>query len=193
MFKYMSLHPPFHRTTTETNGNDMYCNIYIYIYIHMCYNHHGINKKLISETTPASEWKLSQSVVSSSDVLGSGEWKICWWVSFRSWVTFDSTHVFSWRSLTWDCNEDEPEESLQVWRPSSHVWATFAFSALPQFLYHAPPGAQQLRLPDFLMVPHLEHARLTVVVEPTSGNRWGWVWRRVWKWGRGLGWFGVTV
>ena len=28
----------------------------------------------------------------------------------------------------------------------------------PQFLYQAPPGAQQLTRPDFLNVPHFVHA-----------------------------------
>ena len=30
----------------------------------------------------------------------------------------------------------------------------------PQFSYQAPPGAQQLSLPDFLKVPHLRHTGL---------------------------------
>ena len=37
--------------------------------------------------------------------------------------------------------------------------------ALPQFLYQAPPGAQQLRLPDFLTTPHLGHALLLTTTE----------------------------
>ena len=37
--------------------------------------------------------------------------------------------------------------------------SAFALPALPpQFLYQAPPGAQQLALPDFLNVPHFGQA-----------------------------------
>ena len=48
--------------------------------------------------------------------------------------------------------------------PSNHVYSPFAFPALPHFLYQAPPGAQQLRLPDFLLVPHFGHAELGLLV-----------------------------
>ena len=35
----------------------------------------------------------------------------------------------------------------------------------PQFLNQAPPGAQQLTLPDFLNVPHLGHIIALAIVE----------------------------
>ena len=47
---------------------------------------------------------------------------------------------------------------LQVSTPSNHLWSAFLLPAPPQFLYQAPPGAQQLTLPDFSNVPHLRHA-----------------------------------
>ena len=58
---------------------------------------------------------------------------------------------------------------LQACKPSNHVCSTSP--PLPQCLNQAPPGAQQLSLPDFLMVLHLEHMEpiaatvVTVVAE----------------------------
>jgi len=53
---------------------------------------------------------------------------------------------------------------LQIWTPCVHVWPKFETPAFPHLLNHAPPGAQQLRLPDFFRVPHLVHMGLTVAV-----------------------------
>ena len=44
---------------------------------------------------------------------------------------------------------------LQESTSSNQLWATFLLPASPQFLYQAPPGAQQLTRPDFLNAPHL--------------------------------------
>jgi len=49
-----------------------------------------------------------------------------------------------------------------AWMPSSHVCSKF--SAFPHFLNQEPPEAQQLGLPDFVLVPHLEHTRPIAVV-----------------------------
>ena len=46
--------------------------------------------------------------------------------------------------------------------PSVHVWSNFGSPASPQFMNQAPPRAQQLRLPDFLVIPHLRHTVLTI-------------------------------
>ena len=46
---------------------------------------------------------------------------------------------------------------LQALVPSIQLWSTFLLPAPPQFLYQAPPGAQQLTLPDFPNVPHFTH------------------------------------
>ena len=47
-------------------------------------------------------------------------------------------------------------------KPSNHVCSTPPL--LPQRLCQAPPGAQQLRLPDFLLIiPHFKHVRPIVV------------------------------
>ena len=41
----------------------------------------------------------------------------------------------------------------------------FLFAAPPQFLYQAPPGAQQLTRPDFANVPHFGHIVLLGIVD----------------------------
>ena len=46
---------------------------------------------------------------------------------------------------------------LQAWMPSAHVCSNIESLESPHFLNQAPPRAQQLRLPDFLVVPHLGH------------------------------------
>ena len=56
---------------------------------------------------------------------------------------------------------------LQAWTPSSHVWSNWVSPASPQFLNQAPPRAQQLRLSDFLTVPHLGH---TAFVDVSIAN-----------------------
>ena len=42
---------------------------------------------------------------------------------------------------------------LQAFTPSDHL----LLPSPPQFLNQAPPGAQQLTLPDFRNIPHLRH------------------------------------
>ena len=47
---------------------------------------------------------------------------------------------------------------LQASTPSSQLWSNFLLPAPPpQFLYQAPPGAQQLARPDVLNIPQFEH------------------------------------
>ena len=46
---------------------------------------------------------------------------------------------------------------LQASTPSNHLCSAVLVPAPPQFLYQAPPGAQQLALPEFLNVPHFGH------------------------------------
>ena len=66
--------------------------------------------------------------------------------------------------------------SLQAFLPSNHVCSVFELPLAPQFLNQAPPGAQQLCLPDFLMVPHLGHmgpiAFITVVAVTADVVMW---------------------
>ena len=47
----------------------------------------------------------------------------------------------------------------------------FLFRAPPQFLYQAPPGAQQLSLPDLAYVPHVGHAIILVIVAVNTAVR----------------------
>ncbi len=53
--------------------------------------------------------------------------------------------------------------------PSNHLCWTFLLPVPPQFLYQAPPGAQQLTLPDFSNVPHFEHIIVLAIVEVMAG------------------------
>ena len=46
---------------------------------------------------------------------------------------------------------------LQASTPSSQLCSVFPLLVAPQFLYQAPPGAQQLTRPDFLNVPQSGH------------------------------------
>ena len=47
----------------------------------------------------------------------------------------------------------------------------FLLPAPPQLLYQAPPGAQQLTLPDLRNVPHFGHATALATVEVAGGVR----------------------
>ena len=76
--------------------------------------------------------------------------------------------VVAWFTDFMNCDTDFLENklatSLQACTPSTHVYSVLELRLVPQFLNQAPPGAQQLRLPDFLMVPHLEHMEPIVFV-----------------------------
>ena len=74
---------------------------------------------------------------------------------FSCWPAFDCG---SQQGLL-NCNR-----ILQARMPSYHVCSRLELPALPQFLNQEPPRPQQLRLPDFSMVPHLKHNKLLVVV-----------------------------
>ena len=50
---------------------------------------------------------------------------------------------------------------LQASTPSNQLWPTFLLPLPPQFLYQAPPGAQQLDFLDFLNVPQFGHIIIT--------------------------------
>ena len=54
---------------------------------------------------------------------------------------------------------------LQASVPSNHLWSTFLLRTPPQFLYQAPPGAQQLALPDLANMPHFGHILVLAIVE----------------------------
>ena len=53
--------------------------------------------------------------------------------------------------------ENNLTTSLQACTPSTHVCSVLELPLVPQFPNQAPPGAQQLSLPDFLMEAHLGH------------------------------------
>ena len=57
-----------------------------------------------------------------------------------------------------ECTDNRPivlNLRLHVATPSNHLCPTFFLWVSPQFVNQAPPGAQQLLLPDFVNVPHL--------------------------------------
>ena len=64
--------------------------------------------------------------------------------------------------------ENKLTTSLQVCTPSTHVCSVLKLPLVPQFLNQAPPGAQQLSLPDFLMTAHLGHTE-AILVTVTAG------------------------
>ena len=68
--------------------------------------------------------------------------------------------------------EDALTNALQARIPSTHVWRTLKSPALPQLLYQAPPGAQQLGLPDCLKWAHWEHPPVCAVATCNSANVW---------------------
>ena len=57
---------------------------------------------------------------------------------------------------------------LQASTPSNHLCLAFLLPTPPQFLYQAPPGAQQLARPDFANEPHFGHVILLVEVMPIA-------------------------
>ena len=52
---------------------------------------------------------------------------------------------------------------VQAWMPSSHVCSNVVSPTSPHCLNQAPPRAQQLNLPDFLVVPHLGQTSSIIV------------------------------
>ena len=59
---------------------------------------------------------------------------------------------------------------MQAATPSDHIRPTFLLPAPPQFLNQAPPGAQQLTLPDFRNVPHFGHFIVPGTTLPTRSR-----------------------
>ena len=57
----------------------------------------------------------------------------------------------------------------QAFTPSDHLCSMFLLPDPPQFLYQAPPGAQQLTLPDFLNAPHFGHVLILPITELVTG------------------------
>ena len=64
----------------------------------------------------------------------------------------------TWRVLALDLLR------LHASKPSNHMWSAFMLPTPPQCLYQAPPGAQQLALPDFSNMAHFGHVMASVLV-----------------------------
>ena len=54
---------------------------------------------------------------------------------------------------------------LQAFTPSDHLRTKLLLPSPPQFLNQAPPGAQQLSLPDFRNAPHVGHVIVFEVID----------------------------
>ena len=54
---------------------------------------------------------------------------------------------------------------LQAFTPSKKLRSAFLLETFPQFLNQAPPGAQQLVLPDVRNVPHFVHTIVSSTAE----------------------------
>ena len=76
--------------------------------------------------------------------------------------------LFGWKARSSCCSTAWRSRSLHAQIPSCHVWPRFACPTLPQFPNQEPPRAQQLSLPDFLMVPHTWQTGLVGVVVTTG-------------------------
>ena len=71
-----------------------------------------------------------------------------------------------------NCGSALPEAklttSLQACMPAIHVCSVLELPLVPQFLNQAPPGAQQLSLPDLWMTAHLGHTGAILVAVPAG-------------------------
>ena len=56
---------------------------------------------------------------------------------------------------------------LHASTPLNHLYSAFLLPTPPQILYQAPPGAQQLALPDLANMPHFEH--VISLIDVTNG------------------------
>ena len=128
-----------------------------------------ILKTQVLTATLASATDSSEFVVPSCDL-----WRR---IFFWFWVLLLNTIVFvacSTVSSIIDLTGFELANPLQASMPSAHVWSNFGSPASPQFLNQAPPRAQQLCLPDFLVIPHLVQVSMLVVRDgfiPTGSVR----------------------
>ena len=64
--------------------------------------------------------------------------------------------------------ENKLATSLQACKPSTHVYSVLELPMVPHFSNQAPPGAQQLSLPDFLMAAQLGHTGAILVAATAS-------------------------
>ena len=125
------------------------------------------NKPWILTTTCVSPTQFLESSIPALGTLPGRYTLFCWWVTFHHacLVLLGGSIAPTWRSMacTGDSIEMELVKLLQAWMPSLHVWSNFVLPAFPQLLNQAPPRAQQLRLPDFLLAPHLTHLLLSFI------------------------------
>ena len=107
------------------------------------------------------EWNVRTGSISTSSLWIDGQNAVYNSISFNDKI--QPQHMTQ--------NSTPAELRLQAWMPSVHVWSNCVSPRSPHFLNQAPPRAQQLRLPDSLVKPHLRHTELTVVdvIIPSGG------------------------
>ena len=124
------------------------------------------NEQKIVKRKICNSWSLSlEFPVGTSYSVSRIESMICFSTSFNCCM------VLVWFT-NMNCASSLPENklatSLQACKPSAHVWSVLELSLVPQFSNQAPPGAQQLGLPDFLMIAHLGHTGALLVAVTTG-------------------------
>ena len=119
------------------------------------------SKTQIQNTNFVNSVQCLQAVEPVFDILIlAREILMCNWVRFGTGVSSREAITLMWRwiiACIGDSIKTKAAEPLQAWMPSTHVWSNFLSPASPQFLNQAPPRAQQLRLPNSWVVPHLPH------------------------------------
>ena len=109
-------------------------------------------------------------VLSGKEVLANVTANAFVFVTTTSEAAVSTPLEASGRCAASDCRALAPlgcRRVLHARMPACHVCS--AFPALPQFPNQEPLRAQQLRFPDFPMVPHLRQRGLMVVTVVTAG------------------------
>ena len=91
---------------------------------------------------------------------GSAWRRACWCFTCEHWIKKQNDAL---QSLLAHLSTFPLDLRSQAFRPSNHLCSMFLLPGPPQFLYQAPPGAQQLTRPDFSNMPHFEHAIVLIV------------------------------
>ena len=137
------------------------------------------SKTQIQNTNFVNSVQCLQAVEPVFDILIlAREILMCNWVRFGTGVSSREAITLMWRwiiACIGDSIKTKAAEPLQAWMPSTHVWSNFLSPASPQFLNQAPPRAQQLSFPDFLVVPHLVHTLLLLITDRVGADISVWV------------------
>ena len=83
-------------------------------------------------------------------------------ITFTDWAVLRLTPTRRDTTCSGDWTKLGVTKPSQAWMPSTHAWPYSLSPTSPQFLNQSPPRAQQLRVPDFFTMPHLEHTGLSI-------------------------------